>query len=464
MSLRTTLLAAFAYALLVVIVMLEVPLVLNVARRVDAEIKAESSGQAQLVATSAGDRLPNREAVQRLADRSARALGGRVIVVGPRGRMVADSAGPGLRGVSYADRPEVARALNGETAQGTRQSESLGEEILFTAAPILRDGRPVGAVRVTQSVEEVNDEVRNDALALIGIGAAALALGLAVAWILAAYLSRPMGTLAETARRVADGDLDARAPVRGSREQRDVAAAFNEMTARLSSVLEAQREFVANASHQLRTPLTGLRLRIEAAADRASEPAVREDLVAAEAEVERLAGLLGDLLTLAKEGQDAPAPVDLGTAARRAAERWEADAAGRGGRLIAKGEAAAVVLATPEDIGIVLDNLAENAILYSPRGGSVAIEWGADERHGWVAVIDEGPGLAPGEEEKVLKRFARGTASTGVTGSGLGLAIVASLAERWGGTLSLRNRDGGGLRAEVRIPLAEADVATRSPQ
>jgi hypothetical protein len=98
MSLRATLLAAFAYVLVVVIVVLEVPLVLNISRRVDAEVKAESSGQAQLIATSAGDQLDRRGAMQRLVERSARALGGRVMVVDDSGRVLVDSAGSRLRG------------------------------------------------------------------------------------------------------------------------------------------------------------------------------------------------------------------------------------------------------------------------------------------------------------------------------------------------------------------------------
>jgi signal transduction histidine kinase len=286
-------------------------------------------------------------------------------------------------------------------------------------------------------VGAVHTEVRNDALALIGVGAAALALGLGVAWLLAGFLSRPLGSLGGTARRIGSGDLEARVPETGSREQREVARAFNEMAARLKESLEAQRNFVANASHQLRTPLTGLRLRLEAAGDRSTERRVVEDVEAAEREVARLEGLLNNLLTLAKQGQSppAPSPVDLGVAAAGACDRWQVEARRERRRLSLSGPEGLAVLASHEDLGIVLDNLLENAIKYSPPGGGVTIEWGAadsrdPEEIGFVAVCDRGPGLAAGEEARVLGRFYRGGAGAGQPGTGLGLAIVDVIARR----------------------------------
>ena len=179
--------------------------------------------------------------------------------------------------------------------------------------PILDQGRTVGAVRVTQSNAAVGERVRRNVLVVVGVGLAALALGLALAWVLAGSLARPLRALARTARRVEDGELDARAEVTAPASSRRSRVAFNEMTERLAQVLEAQREFVGNASHQLRTPLTGLRLRLEAAGMKADDPAVRQELELAEAEVERLTRLLNSLLTLAREG-DRPtlrAPVSL---------------------------------------------------------------------------------------------------------------------------------------------------------
>ena len=114
--------------------------------------------------------------------------------------------------------------------------------------------------------------MRRDVIALLALGAAVLALGLALAWAIAGSLSRPLRGLARTARRIAGGDLQARAVPTGSSEQVEVANAFNDMTERLVRALDAQRDFVANASHQLRTPLTGLRLRLEAASLKADDP------------------------------------------------------------------------------------------------------------------------------------------------------------------------------------------------
>lgn len=458
MSLRVRLLAAFAYVLVLVIVALEVPLALNLSRRVDAEVKSEARGQAQLLASIASGRLGDDADLKLLAERSARDVGGRVIVVGPKGRLLVDSAGEGLRASSYASRPEVAAALDGRAAQGERHSDSLDEDLLFTAVPVLRDGRTEGAVRVTQSVDAVNSEVRSDVLALIGVGVVALLLGLGVAWLLAGSLARPLRGLARTARRVADGDLDARAKVEGSAEQQEVSRSFNDMTGRLARALRAQQEFVANASHQLRTPLTGLRLRLEAAGLKARDPALERDLRAAEAETERLARLLTELLTLARERERPPAQaLDLAEVVEMAHDRWEARAEGSGHSLVvtAGDEAvgAAVVGASSDDLAAILDNLIENALNYAPAGTEVELGWGVGDDEAWLAVRDRGPGLGDDDADRLFERFYRGAASRGgAAGTGLGLPVVEALAHRWGGSASLANRAGGGTRAEVRLP------------
>jgi len=456
LSLRTTLLAAFAYVLLLVIVALEVPLVLNTSRRVDAEIKADAMSQAQLIAANVNDDLDNTPALQQSAEGAAKQLGGRVIVLDSQGRLLVDSAGPGLRGTSYASRPEIRAALGGDTDQGTRESESLDESVLFTAVPVVHNRQTAGVVRVTQSVDAVQAEVRSDAFALIGIGAVALLLGVGVAWLLANSLARPPRALAATARRVSGGDLEARARQDGPREQREVASAFNEMTSRLAALIEAQRDFVANASHQLRTPLTGLRLRMEAASDLSAEPVVRDELAAAEAELERLTALLTNLLALARGDERPPEAraVSLAQVARAACERWRARAESNDMRLGLSSEPGVEVLCAGEDLGIMLDNLIENALSYSPGGSEVTILTGTGGEFGFLAVEDEGPGLDPGEADRVLERFYRGNASVGRSGTGLGLPIVRVLAERWGGSVELANRPAGGLRAIAYLPLA----------
>jgi signal transduction histidine kinase len=461
-SLRGRLLAAFAYVLVLAIVALEVPLALNLSRRVDAEIKSEAASGAQLVAASASGRLDRARELQRLTESAAADLGGRVIVTDSGGRLVADSAGSGLRRADYGSRPEIAAALAGRTAQGERHSDLLDEDLLFTAVPVIREGRQAGAVRVTQSVEAVNSEVRSDILALVAIGAAVLLLGLVLASVLAGSIARPLRALAHTARRVAAGDLDERAQATGSAEQREVARAFNHMTERLGHALVAQREFVANASHQLRTPLTGLRLRLEAAAVKSADPAVRRELEAAERETERLAGLLNGLLALARERTRPPAapPLPLGPELEAAAERWRGPAGRRSQRVVLAPGPAVSVRAAADDLAIVLDNLIENAIEYSPEHSDVTIEWRAAGDRVTIAVGDRGPGLPPGEEERVFERFFRGSASPSHgAGTGLGLAIVRALAERWGGTAVIRNRDGGGASAQVILP-GEASVVS----
>jgi signal transduction histidine kinase len=461
-SLRGRLLAAFAYVVALVLVALAIPFAFSVSARVESEVRGQAESQAHLIAASAAGRLDRPRALRQLVAGAARDTQGRVVVVDSRGRVVADSAGARFVGRGYGDRPEIAAVLRtGRVQQGTRRSDTLDDELLYTAVPVVENGRRTGAVRVTRSTAPVDARVRRDLLALAAIGAGALLLGLVLAWLLARSLARPLASLAGTARRFGRGELDARAAVAGSSEQRELAASFNEMAARLDRVLQAQREFVANASHQLRTPLTGLRLRLEAAALKADDPDLERDLAAAERETERLARVLAALLALARDGAaPGPArPVELGAAAERACERWQVEADAAGHRLECAGDGEAWAIASDEDVAIALDNLVENALRYSPPGGEVILERGVRDGTAWIAVLDRGPGLGDDDPEELFERFARGSAGRGASGTGLGLAIVRTLARRWGGDARIENRPGGGARAEVELPLAVAAPA-----
>jgi signal transduction histidine kinase len=466
MSLRLRLLAAFAYVLLLIIVAFEVPLALNLARRVKAEVKNDAASQAFIVAAGASGRMDRPAQLQQLAREAGADLGARVIVVNVQGVIRADSGRTGI-GRTYAGRPEIREALSGRTAQGERHSDTLDQDLLYTAVPVTNAGRTVGAVRVTQSVNDVNSRVWRNVLALAAIGGLALVLGLALAWFLAGTLARPLRDLARTARRVEEGDLDARAEVSGATEQREVAQAFNDMAERLGLVLAAQREFVANASHQLRTPLTGLRLRLESAAAKVDSAELQAELAAAEQEAERLARLLTALLTLAREGDrpQSARPVSLEEAVERAHERWAVPAEQRDHQLVLAGNGDVVVQASEEDLAIMLDNLLENALHYTPPGTTVTLEWGRNERDAYLAVLDEGPGIDADDETALFERFARGSASRGgPDGTGLGLAIVRTLAHRWRGDAHIANRPEGGARAEVRLPVSEASHGKANTQ
>ena len=434
------------------IISLEVPLALQLGRRVDAEVRSQSTSQADVIAATAAEplrtgRLSALEALTHTAARSAR---GRVVVVDRRGRLIADSAGSAALGTNYGNRPEIAAALRGRGFQDTRRSQTLQAEILATAAPVFRGKHIEGAVRITQSVAAVHHAVRRNVLGLALVGLLVLAIGLGVGAVIAGQFARPVTRLDRAARRIAEGDLDHRAPVEGSSEQRSLSHSFNEMTDRLSRAIRAQQRFVADASHQLRTPLTGLRLRLEEIRDAGVSAEAARGLEAGDREIERLARTIDELLVLSRAGEhDAPGEVvELDEAAADAIDRWRTTAAEHGTRLEIKDGSAARTWAARADVDRALDAVMENAVLYSPPGTRITIS----PREGAIAVEDEGPGLRQGEEEEVFERFHRGRAgATGPPGTGLGLPIARELTRRWGGDVTIENRNGRGARAVLRF-------------
>lgn len=430
------------------------PLAVSLGDRVDSEVKAQAKNQANLVAATAPELLESGQSrtLQRLVDNSAESQRGRVMVVDAAGKVVADSAGRGELGANYASRPEIAAALQGQTVQQTRQSQTLNEQILATAEPVRNGARIIGAVRVTQSVAAVDRATRKAIVSLTLLGGLVLALGVIAGALIARETSRPIRRLEEAARRVEEGDLSAEAVVEGSSEQRSLAQSFNRMTGRISRMLRGQQEFVADASHQLRTPLTGIRLELEEL--RESLPAGDERVAGVDTgirEVDRLSRIVDELLILSRAGErESPAEeFEVAGATERIVERWRRTAAERRIRLSLSGQRdAGSCVCARADFERALDVLIENAIQYSDSGAEVEISLGPKR----IEVLDRGPGLEPGEEEAVFERFHRGSAGAETKGSGLGLSIALELAGEWGGTVSVENREGGGTRAVLDLP------------
>lgn len=430
------------------------PLAVSLRDRVDSEVRGQARSQADVVAASASELLgpAQRQGLLGLVHVSAASVRGRVIVVDRHGRLLADSAGAPA-GRSYADRPEIRTALRGHGEQITRNSQTLGADILATSVPVLSHGRTDGAVRVTQSIAAVHKAVQTSILDLAALAGVVLLLGMAAGAVVAQQIARPIRRLDRAARNVATGDLDSTVAVEGSTEQRSLARAFNEMTRRIKRLLRVQQDFVADASHQLRTPLTGLRLRLESLGERlGGEGPEAGELEAAMREIDRLSLIVDELLVLSRAGEhELPGErVELGDAVARATERWRRSAEERSIELEVRGggEPAHTWCAT-HDLGRSIDALLENALRYSPTGSTVTIEAGP----GLVEILDRGPGLEPGEEESVFDRFSRGSAGRrGPGGTGLGLPIARELTRQWGGEVTLSNREGGGTRASISLP------------
>lgn len=279
-----------------------------------------------------------------------------------------------------------------------------------------------------------------------------IAGGLA-SWVVSGRALRPLSSLAATADEIArTGDLTRRlAPGRADDEVSRLAAGFNAMMdrlagsqAELASALDAQRRFVADASHDLRTPITSIRSNARFLADHpAADPAdVADALGDIVAESERMSEFVDDLLALARGDAGAvraPEPVDLGELAAEAARRVGAAASGR-----------ALVTGDPVALRRMLDAVVDNAHVHGAGAISIAIT--GDETATSITVDDHGPGIPPDQLEEIFQRFHRADPNRGGRGHGLGLAIARQIARAHGGEITASNRPDGGARFHIRLP------------
>lgn len=451
---RLRLVLSYLTITLIVLLALEVPLALVFAR---AERRSlEESVRHDALALSIRGEEPiesgNTAPLQPLVDDYQKRTEARVVIVNAQGDVLADSEPPRSGARNFASREEIASALRGEEATGTRHSSTLGTDLFYAAVPVSSGTDVLGAVRVSYPTSYVDQRVRQTWLLLLAVGIAVLLLVTIVSLWIARQVTRPVADLEAAADRLGRGDLDARVPVPASPpELRSLAESFNRTATRIDALMGAQRAFVADASHQLRTPLAALRLRLENLEGSVAEPD-RDDLDGALAEVGRLSRLVDGLLALARaEGAPAtPERVHLSDVVRERAEAWDAYATEQQVEIAAAVGPDDNVLATPGHLDQVLDNLLANALAVSPAGSTVAVH--TRERDGCVELVvaDEGPGMTPEARAQAFDRFWRAGRSD-EHGSGLGLGIVRGLARADGGDVTLEEAPGGGTAAVVAL-------------
>jgi two-component system OmpR family sensor kinase len=298
-------------------------------------------------------------------------------------------------------------------------------------------------LQVSAPLEPVDTTVGGAALLAVALALAGAAVAFAGAWWFAGQATRPVAEIVTQAEAIEAGTLSARITAHAEvTEYRRLVAVLNEMLDRLDRSFAAQRRFVADASHELRSPLTVLRGTMDVALRRERTVAeYREVLESSREEVDRMSALAENLLTLARTDSGmAPGqfrPVDLGALVRRVVERSRPAAAAAGVEV----SVAADPAATRGDATLLeraVGNLVENAVQYTPAGTRIAVRCGSAEGLASVEVEDSGPGIAPEHAPHVFERFYRGDpARSRGSGAGLGLPIARAIAQAHGGALRL---------------------------
>jgi signal transduction histidine kinase len=326
---------------------------------------------------------------------------------------------------------------------------------------------PIGVVVLERPTAQLNDSTSGLWLYVGVLAAIAMLAAAAIAVTFARWVSKPLVTMDGAARKLADGDLSVRAVTgSGPPELRRMAASFNMMAGRLETLVHGHRAMLADVSHQLRTPLAALRLRLDLLAADAG-PTAEAELAGAQEEIARLSRLVDGLLAAARAESVAEQRVVvnlLPTVAERVAS-WQPVADGSGVKLIAEpsgqareGTARPHVAVGAGHIEQILDNLLANAIEALPEGGRATVSVSATETTVHLVVADDGPGMSAEERARAFLRFF--TASS--NGTGLGLAIVHRLVTSNGGTARLSETPGGGLTVTLEFPVAAQE--SPSPQ
>ncbi len=432
---------------------LAVPLGLLTAAQDRRDFTQGATATATALANIAEERITDHVRSPAL-DRSVRDLarqGDWVAVYDADGRKVAGNAG----------RPPGGGVVPGSRSTTPRSSIANGR--LIVSVPIIPDSGTgmVGTVVLSQSTGPLDHRVVVLWTLIGAVSAAGLIAAAAIAVGLARWASRPLTSLADAARRLGNGALDTRATVgSGPPEIRRLSADFNAMAVRLESLVHGHQSMMAEVSHQVRTPLAALRLRLDLLAEDADE-ATAADLAGAQQEIARLSRLVNGLLAMARAENvtTSPVPVPVHDIVQDRVVAWGPAADERGVTLTAACPEPIVARACEGHLEQILDNLLANALDALSAGRSIRVGATAAGGAARVTVADDGQGMSREHQRTAFRRFASGRAG----GTGLGLAIVDRLATASGGSAAISDTPGGGLTVTIDLPLETARRPSRRP-
>jgi two-component system OmpR family sensor kinase len=392
-------------------------------------------------------RVPNSQTDwQIFVENSAPTVNARVMIVNP---LLLDATEPTVlpladsqstSSLQIDDPIAVRAAATGRTQSG--RLERGGKPYAEAAIPLAQDTVLVLRAPLEDTLSNVELVRRRLLLA----GAVALLLSLALGYGAAYLFARRLRRLERAADRIASGRFDEPIVDRGRDEVGQLAAAFDRMRERLAGLERARREFIANASHELRTPIFALGGFLELLDDEEVDEATRQEFLStAREQVARLTKLATDLLDLSRldagRVQLDREKLDLGAVARSISREFEAVARAKGHSLETVLDGSADAVGDEQRTIQIGRILVENALLHTPRGTTVRIRAGRDNGRAVLEVADQGPGIPEPQQAHVFDRFYRVDGGV-TTGSGLGLAIAKELAELMGGAIELESGPG----------------------
>jgi signal transduction histidine kinase len=416
-----------------------------------------------------GDEHPGARSLDALIRSYAQGIGGRATLFDAQLNLLASSEGTPVT-TPVARYAEWLAAPRGDTQATIRRDA--GDEWLFVAAPIVggEHGESLGVVQLAVPMAPIYAEMTGTWLGFLGIGLIVL-VGTAFASILLArQIAVPIEQLTATTERIAAGHLDERIVPAGPREIRRLGTTFNRMTERVQEMIAQQRAFVDNAAHELRSPLTSLRLRIEMLQTRGKQNGELTEryLAQMEREVSYLQRLVDNLLALATVENSAPVvspqPIDLAPILYDVADEMSEIAQHAGVTLRTKlPDHLPPRRMNADQMRSVVRNLLDNAIKYTPRGGTVTLTAYATRAQVEIKVTDTGRGIPAEALPHLFERFyrvdparARDVSSAHPTsGTGLGLALVQAIVQRHGGSVQVPSRVGAGSTFVVQLPVSE---------
>ena len=424
----------------VLMAVVAIPLGLLISAQDRSDFQASTRTAAATVANVAEERLDDGD--------HGPALGRSIREMGRQGDQLAVYNSAGQLIASTAGRPAVNRAVRHPVR--SLVSYPSGDR-LVVLAPVVPDSGSgsVGTVALSRPTVGLDHRIMVLWSLIAVVAAAALAAAAAVAVGLARWLSQPITTLAAAARRLGEGELGTRTRVStGPPEAQNLSAAFDTMAARIELLVRGNQALMADVSHQVRTPLAALRLRLDLLAQDTDE-ATAAELAGAQEEIARLARMTNGLLAVARaENTTVQArPMDASVVARDRAGTWRPVAGERGVALAVAATEPVPVRLGQDHLEQILDNLLANALDALDSKGTITVTTQVAGSQAQIVVRDDGPGMSPQQRHAAFRRF-----TTGGGGAGLGLAIVDRLVTVNGGTVTLSDTPGGGLTVTIGLP------------